>query len=100
MGMHAYALVCHVAPQVRGWLCGQGRATREEVEAMATEEMVEEYINKRRSELEDLCKFNIAAGQAWSALVLPCQCRVLSVCWSLVSEPTHAFCLCARMTLR
>jgi hypothetical protein len=29
---------------------------------MATEEMVMEYTEKRRQDLEDLCKFNIAAG--------------------------------------
>lgn len=29
---------------------------------MATEEMVMEYTEKRRGDLEDLCKFNIAAG--------------------------------------
>jgi hypothetical protein len=30
---------------------------------MATEEMVLEYTEKRRADLEDLCKFNIAAGE-------------------------------------
>ncbi len=38
-------------------------ATREEVENYASEAMVKEYIDKRRPELEDLIKFNMAVDE-------------------------------------
>ncbi|GFH31448.1 uncharacterized protein HaLaN_30502, partial [Haematococcus lacustris] len=42
------------------------QATREEVENLATEELVEEFLQKRRQEIEDLCKFNIAADEIYA----------------------------------
>lgn len=46
-------------------------ATREEVENYATEAMVKEYIDKRRSELEDLIKFNMAVDEIFDKEQLP-----------------------------
>ncbi|KAL6748710.1 chloroplast trigger factor [Haematococcus lacustris] len=42
------------------------QATREEVENLATEELVEEFLQKRRQDIEDLCKFNIAADEIYA----------------------------------
>eukprot|EP00983_Pelagomonas_calceolata_P094135 1157850-Pelagomonas_calceolata.AAC.19 len=46
-------------------------ATREEVENYATEAMVKEYIDKRRVELEDLIKFNMAVDEIFEKEQIP-----------------------------
>lgn len=46
-------------------------ATKEEVENYATEAMVREYIDKRKDELEDLIKFNLAVDEIFEKEKLP-----------------------------
>jgi len=46
-------------------------ASKEEVENYATEAMVKEYIDKRRVELEDLIKFNMAVDEIFDKEQLP-----------------------------
>lgn len=46
-------------------------ATRDEVESYASEEMVKEYIDKRKPELEDLIKFNLAVDHIFDQEKLP-----------------------------
>ncbi len=55
----------HGAACVR--LAAQKMATAEEVDKLATPEMVQEFISKKRRELEDLCIFNVAADEIWAA---------------------------------
>lgn len=40
-------------------------ASREEVEKLTTEELMMEYYEKKKKDLEALCLFNMAADEIW-----------------------------------